>query len=243
MTPPYYPSASAIELWERCEARALGAYVAGYRSPDTKATLEGKRLHLVTQEFLATGKLPSMQEAAVMRIIGALPVPGGSVARHNIERVLVVPRLFGFTDWQDDFGRQGDLKFTSDVKWQRAKDPTQDPQRLIYAADYFHQDPYLVTLRQTWSVSQFNGARAIRLDHEWTRKAAKKSFEKRLARSIDTLSEAVHSQRDWRKAKRNYNDCHAFGQACPMLAQGCQRQSLAGRIAALTPSKYALKVI
>lgn len=234
--PRFYPSASGIELWLRCEAKALGKYVAKVPFPVGKAAREGTRLHRLTQKWMVTGQLPPMHELAVHKIVAAIPIPGGTLRPHNIERVLVLPDVHGYMDWSDGYGRQGDLKFTSNVRYQRSKNPTSDTQRILYALDEFYRDPYLVTLKQTWSVSEFNGSRALRLDHEWTRKAANKAFDKNLAKPLDEFQEAVQSRRDWQTATKNFDACRDFNSECPMLAKGCKR-SLRQRLLTLKPGK------
>ena len=241
LTPPFYPSPSAIDLWLTCNARALGKYVAGVKEPMGKAALEGQRLHKLTQEFLVSGRLPPPHERAVHKIVGALPVPGGSIHPVDIERVLVMPVFHGFMDWSDGFGRQGDLKFTSSPQHQRSKDPVKDPQRILYAKDEFYRDPYLLSLRQTWSVAQFNGAAAYRLDHTWTRSALKKAYEKNLARAVDNFVSAVHNKQDWNEAAKDYSKCDMYRpHGCPMKAHGCKRGSLNQRLVAIQPKASAL---
>lgn len=232
----FIPSPSAAELWELCNARALGKYVEGIREEPGFPAREGSRLHKLTQKYLVTGRLPAMHEVAVHKIVAALPVPGGSIERSNIERVLVIPEMHGYMDWTTGDGRQGDLKFTSNVRYQRAKDPTSDKQRIAYAHDEFYRDPYLVTLRQTWSVSQFDGKAALKLEHKWTRKAVKKKFRLHLAKTLDDLCEAVEQQKSWRRAKKNYSSCWAFNRECPMIEHGCKR-SILDHKSRLTPSE------
>jgi len=230
----FYASPSAIEAWNLCPARAVAKYVGGFREPTTPAMEEGTRLHRVTQHALVTGHMPSMTERAVHKIIGALPIPIGTVEPRNIERVLLLPALNGFIDWSDDFGRQGDLKFTSSVKYQKAKDPRKDAQRILYALDYFYREPFAADLKQTWSVSQFNGAKALRLDHTWTRRSAKKKFALHVHKPLDMLQEAVHNQLDWQRAPKNFESCHAYNKPCHMIAKGCKR-SLSQRLASQKP--------
>jgi hypothetical protein len=237
----FYPSSSAIELWQLCNARALGKYVAGVVEPETKALSEGKRLHKITQTWLSEGKRPSTHEPAFDKIVGALPVPGGSVAHTNIERVLTLPQWFGFMDWTDGYGRQGDLKFTGNPDYQRKRDPKTDTQRIVYARDEFYRDPFIAKLEQTWSVSAFNGSRALRLDHSWTRKAAKAAYEKNLAKAVDEMQEAVLEKRDWRDAAKNFGACDQYRpNGCPMKGHGCKPR-LAQRLSSLRlkPAKVA----
>jgi hypothetical protein len=235
----FYPSASTFELWLMCPARALGKVLHGIKEPFGPAAAEGTRLHKVTQKAMVTGQLPPPSEVAVHKIVAALPVPLGTIDEGNTERVLVIPHVHGFMDWADDFNRHGDLKFTSNVRYQQQKDPTKDPQRIFYAQDHFYRDPYAESFVQTWSVSQFNGARALRLDHTWTRRAVRQSFEKNLAKELDALNEAVHSRQDWQTAKKNPGEaCSKYPpHGCPMLKHGCKRSGSANLVQLQTPTK------
>lgn len=207
-----------------------------------KAAAEGQRLHKLAQTFLSTGKLPPPHERAVHKIVGALPVPGGSIAQSDIERVVVLPEFHGYMDWSDGFGRQGDLKFTSSPQYQRAKDPTRDPQRILYAKDEFYRDPYLLTVRQTWSVAQFNGAAAYRLDHVWTRKSLSQSFSRYLEKEVDAFKQAVLEKKNWNEAAKDYSKCDQYRpHGCPMKAHGCKRGSLSQRLVAIQPNPKNLR--
>lgn len=222
-----------------CPARALAKYVGGHEEPETEPMREGTRNHKLTQTALATGKLPGPHEKAVHRIVGALPVTLGSVASGDIERVLVLPVFFGFLDWSRD-RIHGDLKFTSNVRNQTKKDPRKDTQRILYALDHYYRDPYLLSCKQTWSVSQFDGKRAVRLDHVWTRKSAKSAYDKNLAKPVDKFREAVQSKQDWQTATKNYDACDAYPpNGCHMKAKGCKR-SLAQRLITLKPGKIKI---
>lgn len=236
----HYWSPSGLELWNLCNARALGKYVAGVVEPEGAPAKEGKRLHVLTQTAMVTGKLPPPSEVAVHKIVAALPVPLGTIAARNVERVVLLPDVNGFKDWCTDDGRHGDLKFTGDVSYQRAKDPEADAQRLVYAADEFWRDPWLRKTTQTWSVAQFNGARAIRLDHVWTRKSLARAIEKNLAKPLDKFIEAVQSKQDWTTAAKNYAACDMYRpNGCPMKGLGC-RPSLRERLVQISP-KVKLK--
>lgn len=236
----FYPSASGIETWLMCPARALAKYVGGHEEAPTPPMLEGTRLHKLTQTALVTGKLPGPEERAVHKIVAALPIPLGSIEPGEVERVLVLPGFFGFLDWATRDVRHGDLKFTSNVRNQQKKDPRRDAQRILYGLDAFYRDPYLVTSQQTWSVSQFNGARALRLDHVWTRKSVKSAYEKTLAKPVDKFREAVQAKQDWQTATKNYNSCDAYSpNGCHMKAKGCKR-SLAQRLVTLKPGKIRI---
>lgn len=222
-----------------CPARAL-AKVAGFEEPESEPMREGKRLHVLTQTALVTGKLPGPEERAVHKIVAALPIPLGSIEPGETERVLVLPEFFGFLDWATRDVRHGDLKFTSNVRNQQKKDPRRDPQRILYGLDAFYRDPYLVTSQQTWSVSQFNGARALRLDHSWTRRSVKAAYAKVLAKPVDKFREAVQAKQDWQTAEKNYEACDAYPpNGCHMKAKGCKR-SLAQRLITLKPGKIKI---
>jgi hypothetical protein len=236
-----YWSPSGLELWNLCNARALGKYVAGVVEPDSPQANEGTRLHRLTQEAMVTGKLPPPNEVAVHKIVAALPIPLGTIQRRNIERVVLLPGVNSFKDWTTDDGRHGDLKFTGDVSYQRAKDPMKDPQRLVYAADEFWRDPWLRRTTQTWSVAQFNGARAIKLDMVWTRNSLKNAIEKNLAKPLDKFVEAVQSKQDWMTAAKNYGACDMYRpNGCPMKGLGC-RPSLRERLVQIQPKPKKVK--
>ena len=227
-----------------CEARGLAKIQGALPDDDSEALREGRRNHKITQDFLRTGKVPPAHERAVHKIIATLPVVGGSIPAHNIERVLVLPDpFFGFKDWSCDLMRiHGDLKFTSNVRYQRAKDPTKDVQRVLYSADHFYREPYMVSCKQTWSVSQFNGQTAIRLDHVWTRKASQKAFRKIIQEPVDKLNERLQSGISWNEANKNFDACDKYPpNGCPMKGLGCKR-SLSQRLSSMKPSPQAKKL-
>lgn len=217
-------SPSAIVLSRMCLARAVAAYgPAKLRGPDSASSLEGKRLHTVVQAYLRDGTAPSPLERAAHAAISVLPTPAGSVHPSDIERVVQLPGYFGYVDFETPTGVVGDLKFTGNLRYQKEVDPTQDPQRIIYANDAFYRDPYAATIRQSWVVAQFNGASSVALECGWTRKTAKRALQKYVEPVAGALDSALEAGRDWNEVEKNYGACHLYPPNGCHLKQQCKR--------------------
>lgn len=232
--PPFYSSPTAIALWQLCPARAVAKYVAGFTEPETPAMVEGTRLHRIVQLYMHKGTVPATTEHAAHACIKVLPVKAQSIAAADIERVVLHPKHHGYLDWSRYDGH-GDLKFTSNVSYQRAKNPETDPQRIIYAADAFYRDSSLKTLKQSWTVTQFDGKAALTLPFEWTKASADKAHAAIVQPIHDALALAVQKQQDWQTVEKNQSSCDMYRpNGCPMKAQGCKR-SLRDRLLAIKP--------
>ena len=193
-----------------CLARAVAAYGPWQlRGPDSPAQKEGRRLHTVVQAYLRDGTVPGPLDRAAHQAISVIPAAAGSVSPADIERVVLLPGYFGYIDFETP-ADVGDLKFTSNLRYQKAVDPTQDPQRIIYANDRFYRDPYAIEVKQLWVVSQFNGAGSVALEHIWTRRAAKRALQKYVEPSANALDSFLASGKHWNEAPKNYGACNMY---------------------------------
>lgn len=230
-------SPSAIGLHLLCPARAVAKYVWGYEEPESDAMREGTRLHRIVQRYMSEGVVPDTSEKAAHAAIKVLPVAAGSVYQADIERVVLLPEHTGFLDWERGTSRHGDLKFTKSVRYQQAKDPVTDPQRILYALDAFERDSELKTLKQSWTITQFDGAKALTLVHKWTHVAVRKQYDAIIKPVHDALATAVEKTTHWQDVPKNQASCDLYPpDGCHMKKQGCRR-SLADRIVAITPRK------
>lgn len=237
---PHYSSSSGIGLFELCPARAVAKYVGGFEEPESDAMREGTRLHRLVQGYMRDGAVPDSTEKAAHACIKVLPVGAGSVAASDIERVVLHPEHHGYMDWSKD-QVHGDLKFTSSPQYQRAKDPTTDPQRIIYAVDAFYRDSSLKVLKQYWTVTKFDGTQALTLPYEWTKDKAKQAHDTIVRPVHEALAKAVETKQDWQTAEKNQASCDMYRpNGCPMKAHGCRR-SLKERILAIIPKPKVLK--
>lgn len=226
-----YWSPSAIGLGILCPARAVAKYVWGYREPFGKAAAEGTRCHGITQSYMRDGTMPEPTEKAVHAMLKVLPVQAGSVDPHNIERVLRIPQHHGFIDWRQRV--IGDLKFTSNVRYQRETDPSTDPQRIIYGADEFYIDPYIEKVRTVWTVAQFDGKAQLALPHNWTRRENKRAYNSVVKPVAEMLEQASEEMTHWQDMPKNTAACDKYPpNGCIMKQHGCRR-SLANRLIAL----------
>lgn len=195
---------------------------------------EGKRLHTLIQQYLTTGKVPHTTERAAHKMISVLPVKGGQVAQADVERVVLLDEHHGYQDWMRG-AWQGDLKFTVDVKHQRSKDATTDPQRIVYAVDAFNRMPGLVTLKQFWSVAQFDGERALTLRHKWTNDSAYEAYERHVLPTHVKLLAAEKDKPHWQEVEKNQTACDMYPpNGCIMKQHGCRR-SIKARLLAIRP--------
>jgi hypothetical protein len=229
-------SPSGIGLTKLCVARAVAHYVWGYEEPENNAMREGTRLHRIVQAYLRDGTVPDNAEKAAHACIKVLPVSGGSISPHNIERVVLLPEHHGYLDWSAR-GEHGDLKFTKSVRYQQAKDPTQDPQRIMYAVDAFANDTTLVSLKQYWTVTQFAGDKALTLEHVWTKDSARTAYEAIVKPVHQQLAAAIETKLHWNDAPKNLSSCDTYPpNGCMMKSQGCRR-SLHDRLIAIAPKR------
>lgn len=230
----FYSSASGLGLAQICMARAVARYVWGYEEPESDAMREGTRLHRIVQRYLLDGTVPDAREKAAKKCISVLPIRAGSVFEPDIERVVLLPEHSGYMDWLRG-SKQGDLKFTKNVRYQREKDPKTDIQRIIYAVDTFANDPSLVTLKQFWTVTQFDGEKALTLEHRWTKDTALEAYDKIVKPVHTQLKAAVEQQLHWQDAPKNHASCDLYPpNGCMMKQHGCRR-SLAARLLAIRP--------
>jgi hypothetical protein len=228
-------SPSAIALWELCPARAIAKYVWGYEEPESDAMREGTRLHRIIQRYLNTGAIPDTKERAAHACIKVLPVPAGSIYTADIERVVLHEQHHGYIDWARGSRVLGDLKFTKSVRYQQAKNPATDPQRIIYAVDAFAYDSELRKLTQHWTVTQFDGAKALTLKHVWTKDGALKAHDKVIKPAHEQLMAAVETNLHWNDAPKNHGSCDMYPpNGCMMKNHGCTR-SLKSRLMAIRP--------
>ena len=229
-------SASAIALWNLCPARAVAKYVWGYEEPENEAMREGTRLHRIVQKYMHGAEVPPANEKAARKCIEVLPVGPGSIYRADIERVVLLDEHTGFLDWMRGTRKHGDLKFTKSVRYQKEKNPETDPQRILYALDAFEMDPSRVdTLKQSWTVTEFSGAKALTLVHTWTHVTARKQYEKVVRPVHDALATAVAKSTHWQDAPKNLESCDMYPpDGCIMKKHGCRR-SLRDRLIAITP--------
>jgi len=233
-------SPSGIANAQLCMARAIAQRVWGYYEPENDAMREGTRLHRVVQRYLHTGKVPDADDKAAHAAIKVLPVGPGSVSAADIERVVLLDKHHGYIDWLRG-SKHGDLKFTKNVRYQRAKDPTTDPQRIIYAVDAFANDPSLVTLKQFWTVSQFDGKQALTLEHKWTKDSALKAYETIVKPVHEQLAAATQKSLHWQDAPKNLSACDMYPpNGCIMKQHGCRR-SLKARLLAIRPKQKGQK--
>lgn len=206
-----------------CLARAAAAYGPWrLRGPDSDAQREGRRLHAVVQAYLRDGTQPSPLERAAHAAIGVIPARAGSVPPEDIERVVLLPKHFGYIDFELPTA-VGDLKFTSNTRYQREVDPTRDPQRIVYANDRFYRDPYAVEVRQIWVVSQFNGHSSVALEHTWTRRAAKRALQQYVEPAASTLDDFLASGKHWNDAPKNLGACSKYPPHGCHLRQSCTK--------------------
>lgn len=231
-------SPSGIDTAKLCIARAVAHYVWGYNEPENERMREGTRLHRVMQAYLRDGVVPGVEEKAARKMLEVLPVGAASIHAADIERVVLLDQHHGYMDWaQPERAVIGDLKFTGDVKWQRQKDPTKDPQRIMYAVDFFTTDTSLRVLKQHWSVSQFDGTKALTLSHEWVRADAFKAYDEVVRPLHDVLADAAAKKLHWQDAPKNHESCDVYRpNGCMMKQHGCRR-GLAQRLLAITPKK------
>lgn len=235
-------SPSSIGLTQLCVARAVAKYVWGYEEPETEPMREGTRLHRITQAYLRDGTVPDSNEKAAHAMIKVLPLRAASVAPSDIERVVLLPEHHGYIDWSHG-KRHGDLKFTKNVRYQCAKDPTTDSQRIMYAVDAFERDRGLVSLKQYWSISQFDGTKALTLKHTWTKLSAQAAYDATVRPIHDKLAHAIETKMHWNDAPKNLASCDTYPpDGCMMKKQGCRR-SLSARLQAIRPKQPKDKTV
>lgn len=223
-----------------CDARAVAEYAYGYRDPETPKMREGTRLHRIVQAYLRDGTIPEPHELAARKLIDIIPFGPASISSHNIERVLRLPEWFGFIDFEsDDHDIEGDLKFTSALKYLLEVDPNTDPQRIVYALDAFHRDPRRKIVTQLWCVGQFDGQAARVLRHEWTRATAEKAYNDIIAPRAEAFAGYLEdSTLHWQDAPKNTRACTKYPpKGCP-VAHICRR-SLKQTLLQLKPKAVA----
>ena len=222
------PSASALELYALCPARAIGRYVNKIKEPDNERTAAGKAAHKHTQHWMVTGEMvrrSSPVAAAVRRITHALPVGVGDVEPRNIERIVLLEHqgisFQGKIDWEHR--SVGDLKFTGQLANIADKDPLKDMQRILYASDWFYRNPYGDKCRTDWTASQFDGERAKNYPVLFSRRQARRLLDNVVMPVANALLNATSKGADWRKAPKNASACDKYPpNGCPMREHGCK---------------------
>lgn len=218
-------SPSKVKLAELCMARAVAAYdPEQIREPESPAMFEGTRLHRVVQSYLRDGAVPQPTDVAAVRAIAATGLGPGSVDAADIERVVLLPGAFGYIDYAPAPNVVGDLKFSKSVKYQKAVNPYEDAQRLMYAADTcYRMGARRVTLH--WVVTEFAGWNAVRIETTMSRSEVTKAYAKRVLPIADRLTNHLERGTDWRSdaVEKNPTACNLYPpNGCPCRLRGCK---------------------
>lgn len=251
------PSASALGLVELCDARAGARYVARLPDPEGEKAKLGTRCHKIAEEYLRDGAAPNRSETfdiisngspktyypgrIVSNILHHLP-PAGSTP--NVEhKVTLVHRGITFNgsiDWTDD-KTVGDHKFTSALKYAKtADDLVHDPQRILYAADWFSKhDADVLNMQWTYGAFDAKSSKPVRLTVHRGEVMAKLDSE--IMPLAERLLRYVSDNVDWRTLPKNFEACSKFPpNGCPYV-KDCPR-SFKDKVRATMGSEFLEKL-
>lgn len=243
------PSPSAISLTILCPARACGRYVHGIKDVFGPSAQKGVLGHSLVQTYLQTGELPNRAHplnAAVRAMIAILPVGAAQVEPRNIERSLLLQHngveYTGYIDWEHKH-LHGDLKFTSNPSRFASIDPYTDPQRIVYAADWFSRHHGENTATSIWTAASFDGRQARAFKKQLKRKKIKKALDAVIEPAVYRLLEMTARQLDWQTQPKNASACNLYPpHGCPMRKHGC-KPPLRDQLTAIKPKPTLIKRI
>lgn len=237
------PSPSAIALLDMCEARAGAKYIERLSEPEGMKAKLGTRCHAIAADYLSKGTAPNRSETfeipkrgkakaqvfypgrIVQNVLHHLP-PAGSVP--DVERKISL--VWGgihfhpesSIDWENALG-YGDHKFTTSVQYAKTEaELVPDPQRVIYAADWFQRHDADNTVGQ-WTYGQFDLRASKKVLVPATRTEIAQLMNDVIVPKAEKLLGYVAKGVDWRTLPKNTNACGKFPpDGCPYAAQ-CPR--------------------